>query len=171
MIAHQRPLIGAVIGACALVVGPAVVEPAPRLLFNTTASAPVGFYRIDRVPPRVGDWVVVRPPAKLAAWMAGRGYAPAGVPLLKRLAAVEGQAVCGREGRVLIDGRLVALARERDRWGRVLRPFVGCRRLVAGEVFLLNANAPDSLDGRYFGPLPRQVIVGRAVPLWMAKAR
>ncbi len=38
--------------------------------------------------------------------------------------------------------------------------------LQPGEVFLMNPTAPDSLDGRYFGPLPASSIVGRAVPLW-----
>ena len=36
----------------------------------------------------------------------------------------------------------------------------------AGEIFLMNPTVPDSLDGRYFGPLPVTSIVARAVPLW-----
>lgn len=171
MTAPRTLVIGAVIAGCALVISPVIVDPPPRLLFNTTASAPVGFYWIDQRPPRIGDWVVVRPPADLAMWMARRGYLPVNVPLLKRLAAAEGQTVCGRAGRVFIDGRQVAVARDQDRWGRRLHPFVGCRRLADGETFLLNADAPRSLDGRYFGPLSRTVMVGRAVPLWTAGGR
>jgi hypothetical protein len=30
----------------------------------------------------------------------------------------------------------------------------------------MNWDAPDSLDGRYFGPLPASSIVARALPLW-----
>ena len=37
---------------------------------------------------------------------------------------------------------------------------------AAGEVFLMNWQSEDSLDGRYFGPLPVTTIVGRADPLW-----
>jgi conjugative transfer signal peptidase TraF len=171
MTALRMVVAGAALAGCALLVAPAIIDPAPRLLFNTTASAPVGFYWIDQRPPRLGDWVVVRPPAGLAQWMAQRGYLPANVPLLKRLAAAEGQTVCGRGGRLFIDGRLVAVARDQDRWGRPLRLFAGCRRLGDGEVFLLNADAPRSLDGRYFGPLPRATIVGRAAPLRLVGAR
>jgi hypothetical protein len=40
------------------------------------------------------------------------------------------------------------------------------RLIAAGEVFLMNRQSPDSLDGRYFGPLPTTTIVGRADPLW-----
>ena len=38
--------------------------------------------------------------------------------------------------------------------------------LRPGEVFLMNPTVPDSLDGRYFGPLPVASIVARAVPFW-----
>ena len=35
-----------------------------------------------------------------------------------------------------------------------------------GQVFLMNWQSEDSLDGRYFGLLSRTTIVGRADPLW-----
>jgi type IV secretory pathway protease TraF len=34
----------------------------------------------------------------------------------------------------------------------------------------MNWDEPDSLDGRYFGPLPRDAIVARAVPIWTDEA-
>ena len=34
----------------------------------------------------------------------------------------------------------------------------------------MNPTVPDSLDGRYFGPLPATSIVARAVPLWTDEA-
>ena len=30
----------------------------------------------------------------------------------------------------------------------------------------MNWQSADSLDGRYFGPLPDATIIGRALPLW-----
>ena len=30
----------------------------------------------------------------------------------------------------------------------------------------MNWDAPDSLDGRYFGPLPTSTITARVVPVW-----
>lgn len=154
------------LAACALLAITPGERRAPSVVFNTTTSAPVGFYRIDQATPRIGDLVVVRPPHALARWMAARRYLPSNVPLIKRLAAQGGQAVCGRNGAVSIDGRRVAQALAHDRLGRRLRSFRGCRRLQADEIFLLNAEAPLSLDSRYFGPLPRDTIVGRATALW-----
>jgi type IV secretory pathway protease TraF len=52
----------------------------------------------------------------------------------------------------------------RDHLGRIL-PVWKCRRLVAGEeVFLMNWQSENSLDGSYFGPLSASI--GRANPLW-----
>ena len=30
----------------------------------------------------------------------------------------------------------------------------------------MNWQVPDSLDGRYFGPLPATTVIGRAIPLY-----
>jgi antirestriction protein ArdC len=57
-------------------------------------------------------------------------------------------------------------ARERDSRGRPLPSWQGCRVIAVGEVFFMNALSADSLDGRYFGPLPAASIFGRAAPLW-----
>lgn len=170
MNADRAPVIGGVIAGCVLLAAPLLLNPVPRLLFNTTASAPIGLYWLDHRKPKIGDWVVVQPPPALATWMARRGYLPVNVPLLKHLAAGDGQTVCGRAGRITIDGRPVAVARNRDRWGRALQPFDRCQRLRPGEVFLLNAEAPRSFDGRYFGPLPGMTVISRATPLWVVRA-
>ncbi len=40
------------------------------------------------------------------------------------------------------------------------------RRIQTGEVFLMNWQVRDSLDGRYFGLTSTDRIIGHAVPLW-----
>ena len=42
----------------------------------------------------------------------------------------------------------------RDRRGRPLPVWQGCRVVGADEVFVMNWQSADSLDGRYFGPVP-----------------
>lgn len=142
-----------------------------RLVWNASASVPIGFYDID--PPRhlaVGDLVAVLPGEPLAGYMVERGYIAPGVPMMKRIAAMSGQKVCRRGRTITVDGEPVGEALERDRKGRTLPTWRGCRRIAGDELFLMNANVPDSLDGRYFGPLLRKTIVGRAVPLWTDEA-
>jgi type IV secretory pathway protease TraF len=47
---------------------------------------------------------------------------------------------------------------------RSLPVWQGCR--VKGDVLPMIPRSADSLDGRYFGPLPADSIVGRAIVLW-----
>ncbi|MET3837735.1 type IV secretory pathway protease TraF [Brevundimonas sp. UYEF29] len=57
-------------------------------------------------------------------------------------------------------------ALDRDRRGRPLPVWQGCRLVANGELFLMNWQVRDSLDGRYFGPLPASAVIGRATPLY-----
>lgn len=147
--------------------GLSLVSVTPRLIWNATASTPVGLYTVQPIHhPAVGDLVAIRPPESLAGSLAEGGYLPRGVPLLKQVAAVPRQTVCRTGASVSIDGVIVATAHERDHLGRPLPTWSGCRTLGTGELFLLNRH-PDSLDGRYFGPLPASSLLGRAVPLFL----
>jgi conjugative transfer signal peptidase TraF len=139
--------------------------PSPQLLLNTTASVPVGLYRLAPAGAlQVGDLVVVKPDRDLADFLDQGGWLPRGVPLIKPVAAVDGQTVC-RLGEVLtIDGKTVARALQHDGRGRRLPTWSGCRVVATDEVFLL-ASAFGSLDGRYFGVTGGGQIQARAYPL------
>lgn len=146
----------------------AVAAPTPRLVWNASPSAPIGLYRLDPAAPiTLGRRVAYRPTPDQARLFARRRYLPQGVPLLKTVAAEAPAEVC-RDGRaVRIDGRTVAHARRTDRAGRPLPTWSGCRRLSSDQILLLSADAPDSLDGRYFGPVSRGRILGVVTPLWI----
>lgn len=143
----------------------------PRLVWNASASVPVGFYDLD--PPRtleVGDLVAAMPDKLFADWMVGRGYIGRGVPLMKRVAALPGQQVCRTGNAVTVDAVPFGDALDRDKRGRPLPVWQGCRRIADGDVFLMNPDVPDSLDGRYFGPIAARTIIGKATPLYTDEA-
>jgi conjugative transfer signal peptidase TraF len=144
----------------------AVTNPLPRVVWNASASAPMGLYRIepDGNPP-LGALVAVAPPQHLGRWMALRGYLGENVPLLKHVAANAGQRVCRTGNIVTVDGRPIVVALAHDRLRRPLPVWRGCRTLEADELLLLNPAHPDSLDGRYFGPLSTATVLGRAIPI------
>lgn len=144
-----------------------LARPAPRLVWNASASAPIGFYRVlpgEAVP---GDLVLVRTPDSIRQFTAERGYLPLNVPLVKRVAAADGDIVCAAGDAISVNGRVVAERLARDRLGRPLPSWSGCHLLDSGEVFLLMEGVADSFDGRYFGPVRRAAIIGRLAPLWV----
>lgn len=153
--------------ALALIGASAAVRSDPLVVWNASASVPIGFYGITPIEhPQVGDLVAVRPPEPLAEWLYESGYLGRDTPLLKRVAALPGSEVCRHGTTIMVDGEAVAEARERDRLGHPLPAWRGCRTLREGETFFLNADHPGSLDGRYFGPLDTETIIGRATPIW-----
>ncbi len=163
---HGRFVL-AVAAALAALCGPALLRPAPFLVWNASASMPIGLYRVTPAKPiRRGDLVLASLPEPARSLAAERHYLPAGVPIVKRVAAVAGSRVCAVGSNVSIEGRLIAHQRDRDGNGRPLPRWIGCRTLAPDEVFLLIADRPDSFDGRYFGPTEKRQIVGRLVPLW-----
>jgi conjugative transfer signal peptidase TraF len=156
----------------ALAIASSLLELRPILVWNATASAPLGLYSITPVTElQAGDLVLVQPDPASAAVYAERGYLPLGVPLLKRVGALGGMRVCEHAGDVTIEGRHVANALPTDGRGRPMTPWSGCRALNDGEFFALNADVPTSLDGRYFGPSMLSSMIGRAAPIWTVRDR
>jgi conjugative transfer signal peptidase TraF len=138
-----------------------------KLIWNATASAPIGFYTVEPAEwIDVPELVAVMPPEPLAGFMVERGYIAQGVPLLKRVLGLPGQRVCRAGRTITVDGIEMGEALERDSLGRELPVWQGCRVIGDGQIFLMNWEVRDSIDGRYFGPIPASSVIGRAVPLW-----
>ncbi|MGJ0239939.1 S26 family signal peptidase [Novosphingobium fluoreni] len=142
--------------------------PLPRLVWNASASAPIGLYAVSPgTAPGRGDMVIAWPPESARQLAAHRRYLPANVPLVKRVVAVAGDTICGTDRTVTVNGRPVALRRAADAAGRPLPAWQGCIRLPPDMVFLLMTETPDSFDGRYFGPTAARDLIGKATPLWL----
>lgn len=140
--------------------------PAPLLIWNISASAPIGGYAvIGKRGIARGDMVAARVPAPWRAIAAARRYIPVNVPLIKRVAAVHGDRVCAAGRTLLINGRLAMLRRERDGQGHALPRWHGCQTLARGD-YLLLTDDPASFDGRYFGVTREADLVGKVRPLW-----
>ncbi len=121
-------------------------------------------YIVHRADPSRGDVVVLTSPAD-------------GEVLLKRIVAVPGDEVAVVAGRVTIDGTAVPV-RERQESGRV-EELLGRPHMLGGEYgggpdfgpvrvpedrfLVLGDNRGNSRDGRFFGWVARDAILGRAV--------
>jgi conjugative transfer signal peptidase TraF len=160
------------LGAAALVVSTIAAKPTALYIWNASGSVPIGLYRLhptDRLA--VTQLVAAQPPEPLATFLADRRYLPRGIPLLKRVLALPGQTVCRDQLAVTVDKIEMGAAREHDRSGRPLPIWQGCHVIADGEVFLMNWQSADSLDGRYFGVLPTSAIIGTAAPLWTGEEK
>ena len=139
----------------------------PLFIWNASNSVPIGLYRVQPATRlAVTELVAVQPPDPLATLLDLNGYLPIGVPMLKHVLALPGQTVCRNGPTIAVDGIDVGQAHEHDRRGHRLPVWHGCRVIADGDVFVMNWQSTDSLDSRYFGPLPASAVIGRAVPVW-----
>lgn len=141
-----------------------------ELAWNMSSSVPIGLYRIVHDRPVRGDIAAVRLSEAVASLAAERGYLPRTALLLKPVVASASDRVC-RWGRLTVTSRRIrAISSVRDLQGRPMPQWRGCQTLAPGELFVMSSTK-GSFDGRYFGPLKVDTIVGRAEALWTIKDR
>jgi signal peptidase I len=124
-----------------------------------TTIQPGDYVLIDKLTPHFdeydrGDIVVFQPP---------EGYEQGGVPFIKRVIGLPGETVTLRRGHVFIDGK--RLEESYLPKGTVTQPICGSVtefKVPKDEVFVLGDNRGNSTDGRCFGPIDEDTIVGRA---------
>lgn len=152
---------------CALALLGASSLSLPKILiWNASASMDKGLYIVmPQSHVRRGHIAAYMPPPVLGTWMAKRGYLPEGLPLLKPVASRPGDRFCRSGSMVSFRAKPVAVAQNRDSFGRDLPVWQGCRIVGDDEIFLLS-RSKNSLDSRYFGPLPASGLLGRAYPVW-----
>jgi signal peptidase I len=131
---------------------------------------PGDYVLIDKITPHFneydrGDIVVFQPP---------EGYEQGGVPFIKRVIGLPGETVTLENGSVFVTqpgGVRVRLGEPYVVTGTdgapaptLPRDAVGTDSWVVGdgEFFVMGDNRPESQDSRFFGPIDRELIVGRA---------
>jgi conjugative transfer signal peptidase TraF len=155
------------------------------LTYNSTESVPVGVYRVRplRGDPHHGDVVGVCLTRSAASLARERGYVhPQGLEpwvygarcgtglavIGKPIAGVPGDTVYVSRAGVFVNGRPLANGSIllRDRAGRQL-PHAewGVRVLGPGEFWIQSSFTSRSYDSRIYGPVYREQIVDRRVPL------
>jgi conjugative transfer signal peptidase TraF len=153
----------ALLGIAGLTAGSTISMP--RLIWNASASVPIGLYFVSAAEFTHGELVLAAPPESVRALAAERKYLPLKVLLAKRIAGISGDKICAAQDAISINDRVVATRQTADSQHRPMPGWTGCR-VLTDEVFLLLGDVPTSFDGRYFGPVPRSAIAGKLTPLW-----
>ena len=148
------------IGLAVITMFGALAAAKPTLLLNRSPSEPPGLYVRAGRDLGVGSIIAFRTPS------AAFPYANLSMaylhhrPLLKAVAAGPGDRVCTTDGELIINGRAMAPIATRDRQGRALPRWQGCRRMTQDELFVFSARVPNSFDSRYYGPVHRADVLG-----------
>lgn len=138
---------------------------APVVLLNTSPSEPIGLYRRIRAAPAPGRLIAFQPPPAALDYLQVALPGRARGSILKMVVAGEGAQACA-DTQLTVEGRVLGPVVARDRAGRVLPYWRGCRRLTAGEYLVFSGRIPNSFDSRYYGPVRRGEILGVYAPLW-----
>lgn len=142
---------------------PNFIKPDPKLLYNPSPSAQIGWYKINQADAYlVGDLVAAYLPEDAAILASERGYLPAGLPVIKTIGAVGGDHYCVKDGVLEIDPDLRLAILPFDSQGRAMPvPSDQCEAIAVGNVLLISKRIGGSFDSRYFGQVGTDQIIGR----------
>lgn len=134
----------------------------PRLLYNPSESAPIGWYSLEPTHTyHVGDHVAVYLNEDAARLAVDRDYILPNIPIIKTIAAGPGSRYCVSHQLLTIGTDWQVSMELFDRHGREMpRLPAGCTRLLDGEFLVLSNRTQQSFDSRYFGSVHASNILG-----------
>jgi conjugative transfer signal peptidase TraF len=137
---------------------------------NLSPSVPTGIWRIVEGGHEKGGYAAVSPNAHYGYSLAvERSYLPGFSPMLKRVAAAEGDVIDydEEEKAVTVNGEYIMMTEiiSRDTEGRPLPRASFPVTLERGQVWLSSENI-RGYDSRYFGPVSSDIL-RRATPVWI----
>lgn len=141
-------------------------------IYNSTASEPIGYYRIINLPKdyrfKKGDYIAFKLPAEAERLSIERGWAKKGhVPLLlKQVGASPGQEYNITNIACYVNGKYIGPIATLDSKNRPMPIIRGTFTVKEGYVLPLSSYKPNSFDGRYFGEIPISSIKYRVVPFF-----
>jgi conjugative transfer signal peptidase TraF len=163
-------IVVAVAALCIITLRMAYARLGPPLLVNYTDSEPKGLYWLQsppRGPYHRGQTVAFPVPEPFRDLVAERRWLAAGLPLMKGIAALEGDVVCTNAREASINGQSIGPIFVVDSAGRPLPEIRGCYTIAPGYFLPFSDVVPRSFDGRYLGPQPLSAILGEVHSVWI----
>lgn len=163
-------VVVAIAAACIVTLRTAYGHLGPPLLVNYTDSEPKGLYWLQlhsESPYRRGQIVAFPVPKPFRSLVAQGRWLAAGLPLMKGIAALEGDVVCTNERQASINGKWRGPIFNVDSAGQPLPEIRGCYTLAPGYFLPFSDAIKRSFDGRYLGPQPLSEILGEVHSVWV----
>ncbi|MEK6731151.1 MAG: signal peptidase I [Pseudomonadota bacterium] len=133
------------------------------IVYQGSASMAKGFYWVSPIGQlNKGDIVVFNPPEATAKFLWKRHWLPEGASMMKHVEAVPGDMVCKSKGAIWINEKRFAQVYRFYKLGKRLPSLSFCEKLGADEYLLMSTDIARSFDGRYFGPVKKGDIKGKA---------
>ncbi|OGT21408.1 MAG: signal peptidase I [Gammaproteobacteria bacterium RIFCSPHIGHO2_02_FULL_42_13] len=133
------------------------------IVYQGSTSMPKGFYWVSPVKQlNKGDIVVFNPPEATEKFLWKRHWLPEGASMMKHVEAVPGDMVCKSKGAIWINEKRFAQVYRFYTLGKRLPGLSFCEKLGMDEYLLMSTDIARSFDGRYFGPVKKSDIKGRA---------
>jgi conjugative transfer signal peptidase TraF len=147
-----------------------MVKKVPYYL-NLSDSEPWGIYQLTPFDGHLytGELVIMEVPVQARPYVYGRGWLPKGGLLLKNIGAIPGDQVMISNNGIIINHKYTGPVFTKDSQGKPLPEIRGSFRIPPGSFLPLSTAVPNSFDGRYFGPVPLRLIVGKAKPVLIFK--
>ena len=174
---RKRVVLGVCFGWLLMLIGLISMEGRlPQyLVYNSTASVPVGWYLL--ITPNdisKGDMVVFTLPEKMQVLAEERGWLPRNTKLLKRVGAIAGEIYgVNQSQQFYVGGVYCGQARSVDGKGRKMPSLSHGGHIVEKDSFLPVGDNPKSFDGRYYGTVPLSCVEYKAVMVlptgWMIR--
>jgi conjugative transfer signal peptidase TraF len=131
--------------------------------YAATTSMPKGWYFIS--PPKTltrKDIVLFYPPEITRQFLQEHKWGPSSGLLLKYVKGIPGDEVCIRKQAIWINKVKIAPIYAYYAPGKLLPHSNFCGILAANQYLLMSTYIARSFDGRYFGPVQRAQIIGKA---------
>ena len=151
-------------------IGVTQVSGMKLFIYNSTDSLPHGIYRIHSGAFQQGDLVVFVPPDQAKKIIRDRHYLREGGYLMKYLVGKAGDSIRTCNGQFVVAGANYGEIFSHDKEGRALPHYPFSDQVKEGYIVAVKGHN-RSFDSRYFGPIPRASIIGRATPLWLFNDR
>ena len=133
--------------------------------YQFTDSMKKGVFIYAPLPQKIkkNDVVLFSLSPKWLKFLLNKEYLKKSIPVMKKVFATQGDLVCIKRGKVLINHRFISKVLQFDHRNNRLPKVKICRILKNGEFFLMSTKIPNSFDSRYMGIIKREQIFASVI--------